>query len=359
MSDVESGASRIPLVFHFTGNLMPSWGMATLKQAIKRWPGRIVFLHDQNENPRVRGVDSVDIREWYSKQPFEEFAEKFARPTNFRGGFWYHAVERFFVLSQWAKRFEVSRLLHTELDVVLFNGNQLETQLSKLPHGLFFPRASPQNAGANLLYIHGHNALHPLVQFFSDNGGVEYEMGLLARFLDEFPKDGSSLPSHFDFASEFPSFGRKNRISLEQLGGVIDVHPIGTWILGQDPRNESEVSIFNHFFYHNIGSQELADLKYRHSIQQKQLFVRKGSGPEWPVFALHVHSKLVPLASTDWIMAVLARLANQKFRTLLVPQHLEKYPARFFKATLDYFYLKLLIPTRAAIKRISPRPPRR
>jgi|GEM_PF-3105271 len=351
MTDTERARELIPLVFHFTGNRVPAWGSVTLKQAPNRWPGPVVFLHDRLDNPTYPGVQSVEISKWYNKRPFQSFADNFARPTDFRNGFWFHAVERFFVLSQWAEYFNVPRFLHTELDVALFEGDQLEANLSLLPQGLFFPRASQKNAGANFLYVSGRASLKPLLQFFISNSGEEYEMGLLARFLDEEQTMSNSLPSHFDFEEEFPTNLGANRISLSELGGVVDVHPIGTWILGQDPRNEPSGPVYNHYYYQNIGTPELANLKYRYSLSQKQLLVRKGVGPEWPVFALHVHSKLTRLVSLGWAMAVLTWLANRSFKTLLIPQNLTRYVKSFLQRVLNLLYLKLIVPTRRRIRR--------
>lgn len=336
----------IPLVFHFTGNDVPRWGAVTLRHAKTRWPGQVFLLTDRDKLPSFPGVSCVPTEGWYDPEPFRDFATTFARPNSFRGGFWYHAVERFFVLQQWASHFEIERFIHTELDVVLFGGEKLSHSLAKLTKGVFFPRASASNAGANFLYVNELKGLTKLVEFFQANSGQEYEMGLLARFLDEHPELSGSLPSHFNFESDFSSDAGKNCIPLKVFQGVIDVHPIGTWIFGQDPRNEPGGMVFNHYFYQGIGTPEVSDLKFRYSFKQRQLLVRVRDLPEWPVHALHVHSKVMRRAHNPILLATYAWLANRSARTVIAVQHLHKYPLRGYIRLRDWVYLRLFVPLR-------------
>ena len=339
--------TNIPLVFHFTGNDVPSWGAVTLSHAKTRWPGQVVLLHDREKLPRFPGVVSLSTESWYDPQPFFNFSKNFGRPNSFRGGFWYHAVERFFVLQQWASHFEVERFVHTELDVVLFDCENLVVRLAELGKGIFLPRASASNAGANFLYVNGLDGLAPLVRFFGENSGDDYEMSLLARFLDEHPSVTASLPSHFNFESDFSSKAGTNHIPLVSFQGVIDVHPIGTWIFGQDPRNERSGIVFNHFFYNGIGTPEISDLKYRYSFKRRQLLMRLRDSREWPVHALHVHSKVMRRAHSPVFLAAYAWLANRKTRTAVVIQNLHKYPLRGFLMLRDRLYLALVVPLRS------------
>ena len=338
--------TNIPLVFHFTGNDVPRWGAVTLRHAKTRWPGEVILLHDRDKIPSFPGITCVTTVDWYNPEPFRNFSETFGRPNSFRGGFWYHAVERFFVLQQWASHFRIERFVHTELDVVLLDGETLVARLAELARGIFLPRASASNAGANFLYVNGLDGLVPLVRFFRENSGDEFEMGLLARFLDEHPNLAASLPSHFNFQSDFSSKAGRNHIPLESFQGVIDVHPIGTWIFGQDPRNETSGVVSNHFFYQGIGTPELSDLKYRYSLKRRQLLVRGRDSQEWPIHALHVHSKVMRRAHNPISLYSYAWLANLGVRTVIIIQHLHKYPLRAILRVRDWLFLLLVVPAR-------------
>ena len=337
-----SGA-RPPLVFHFTGNDIPAWGLVTLKNSPQRWPGQVFLLHDRDQPPQIEGVSSVDVRDWYDPQPFQEFSARFERPSQFRNGFWFHAVERFFVLDQWSEEFETARFLHTELDVVLMWCDQLSTTLAKLPRGIFYPRASQMNAGANFLFVNGAQALRPLLDFFIQNSGEEYEMGLLARFLDERETNALALPSHFNFEDDFPVNPGGAGVTLQRMGGVIDVHPIGTWIFGQDPRNKPTGAIFNHYYYHNIGTSELSALTYRAARPSGELLVHREIGAEWPVFALHVHSKVMKRAHNPYALGLYAWLSNRNWKTMIVAQNLTQYPRAIARKGMNFIYRNLIL----------------
>jgi len=351
VSASEMSDSSLPLVYHFTGADIPSWGVVTLKQSAKNWPGPVFLLHDRPAIQPLQGVHQISTDGWYDQDPFNIFAKSFARPQNFREGFWFHAIERFFVLSQWSEFFGEPRFLHTELDVLLMGHNTLNKALPKDRIGVMYPRASAENAGANVLYVNGAGSLTPLLNFFTDRSGEEFEMSLLAQFLDDFPGQSSALPSHLSIgASPFGAL-LENHIQPEELGGVVDVHPLGTWIFGQDPRNEKHGPVFNHFYYPLIGSEELKEMTFRFDWGEKQLFVTGLRNSEWPVFALHVHSKVMKRAHSRLAMWTYARLANQRWRSLVVIQNLHKRPISLLQSFVDHLYRRVVRPFRGVLSR--------
>lgn len=335
-----------PLVYHFTGAPIPKWALPTLREAPSRWRGPVVVLHDQDEPPTFAGVAFVDIRPWYDPEPFNKFATAFGRPAEFRNGFWFHAVERFFVLSQWSEYSATSRFLHCELDVLLMVRSEFSRPVWPPAEGVMYPRASPTNAGANVLYVNGRGALTPLLDFFVKNSGDEFEMELLAKFLDEFPSDARALPSHFTLDKDANGDETAASISLSEFGGVVDVHPIGTWIFGQDPRNVKTGPVFNHFYYPDIGSPFVEHLRYFLERGTNQLFVRNVDGSEWPVFAVHVHSKLMHLAHSPTGLRLFVWLANRPGKSLVIVQHLDKAPRHLVRKLIDGLFRLVVRPLR-------------
>lgn len=333
---------RLPLVYHFTGKAVPSWGAITLKHSARNWPGPVFLLHDRPNVRPLKGVRQVSTSGWYDPEPFNVFAQRFARPKDFRQGFWFHAMERFFVLSQWSEIFGEPRFLHTELDVILMGQDKLISALPRDRQGVMYPRASKQNAGANVLYVNGARSLSPLLDFFTNRSGDEFEMSLLAQFLDYFPGDGIALPSHLNIGASPFGTDTKNHIQPWEFGGLVDVHPLGTWMLGQDPRNEKHGSVFNHFYYPLIGSEELRETKFRFDWAKRQLFVSGKNTTEWPVFALHVHSKAMRRAHSRLAMWTYALLANQPWRSVIVVQNLHKKPLALLRSFVDFLYLRLV-----------------
>jgi len=348
MRTPETRAQPIPLVYHFTGAEIPGWALVTLGHSGKNWPGPVYFLHDRKAFVPPRGVISVQLDGWYDPKPFQSFAEKFARPRDFRDGFWFHAIERFFVLSQWAKFAEQSRFLHTELDVVLMGHNTLIGVLPRSPQGVMYPRASDENAGANVLYVNGEDSLLPLVDYFLSRSGDEFEMRLLAKFLDEHPEQGIALPSHVNLGRNAYRSSSLNHMQPGSLGGVVDVHPLGTWMFGQDPRNEKYGSVFNHYYYPLIGSEDLREMKFRFHWSSKQLFVTGLDKTEWPVFALHIHSKVMRRAHSRIGMWAYSLLANRERRTLVILQNVHRRPLAGLQLLIDRFYRGIVRPLRGS-----------
>lgn len=330
--------TSFPLVYHFTGATLPKWALTTLENAPERWLGSVVMLHDRDNVPRVSGVDFVDVRDWYDPEPFRVATKSLERPVDFRDGFWFHAIERFYMLAQWSEITGLSRFLHAELDVLLMMRSKFGAPSWPSAPGIWFPRSSQENAGANVLYVNGRGALNPLLTFFANNTGDVYEMGLLAQFLDESPSNAGALPSHLSLEPNLSAKPAINLTSLSEFGGVVDVHPMGTWIFGHDPRNVRSGPVYNHFYYSKIGSPFVERLRYSVKGRDGQLFVRNVDGSEWPVFALHVHSKLMRFAFNSVGLRFFVWLANLPWKSPIVLQHLDKGPRRFLRRLMDSAY---------------------
>lgn len=331
MNNEEPIVHNIPLVFHHAGTSIPRWALTTLKFSAQSWDGPIYVLLD-HPHQLPQGVAPVVISNWYDPDPFQEFATRFGRPIDFREGFWFHAVERFFVLSQWSRHFNEPIFLHTELDVRLMAPRLLCDSLPKDQTGVHYPRASQFNAGANVLFVNGENALDPLLEFFLKSDGELFEMEILARFLDEELGNGFALPSHYSL--EHDEFLRP-----KEMTPLFDVHPIGTWILGFDPRNSKNAPVFNHYYFEGMGSELLSQLMYSFSFRKQYLQVHHRELGTFPVVALHVHSKLMLRAHLDPVLALYTLFANFPWKTLIVGQHWGKFIQTRVQEFVDRLYL--------------------
>lgn len=332
----------IPLVYHFTGVPLPGWARVTLRNAGRKWPGAVVLIHDRILEKPIPEIEVHSPENWYDPRPFQSFDVNFLQPKNFRGGFWHHAMERFFMLAQWAEANACPRFLHSELDVLLMNHQAFAAALPREKGAVMYPRASDLYAGANILYVDGLGALQPLLDFFTANSGPDFEMNLLARFLDERPDCALSLPSHFDLEKEVSKVGAGLNVSLAQLGGVVDVHPMGTWIFGHDPRNTLGF-VFNHFYYPTLGGKFLERLKYRFSWRSSELLVENTDGSCWPIYALHVHSKLMLLAHNRLGLWMYSWLANRSWRSVVILQNIFSVVARQLRKIVNRRYLSLVL----------------
>ena len=334
-------ANYPPLVYHYAGTIIPDYAVVTLRNVVSFWPSQVFLLHSSAHPPIIKGVITEDFRSWYSANQFEEVLLKSPMDGEFREGFWLHALERFFVLSQWMVRTGCHRLLHAELDVRLFDHGDMFERLDAIGAGVFMPRASIQQAGANWLYCNEPEALKLIVNEFCRRADEGFEMQLLARFMDDFPSTVRAVPSHSSVESPDPSEVEYAAISLQEIGRIVDVHPLGTWMLGQDRRNIPNQPVFNHFFYDELGSEKLRNVRYHYSWVHRRLEVRHSRGSSYPVAALHVHSKIMRRAYSAVYLALYSWLANRSFDSLVIPQRLGPYIASIGRSARNQVYLFL------------------
>ena len=328
-----------PLVYHYGGPAIPDYAVVTLRKVVSLWPSEVFLLHSSSHPPIIEGLISEDFRDWYSPDQFQEVLQRSHMDGEFREGFWLHALERFFVLSQWMAITGRKRLLHAELDVRLFDHGDLFERLDASGSAVFMPRASVHQAGANWLYCNDPAALKLVVDEFSRRAGEGFEMQLLARFMDDFPSMVRAVPSHGCVENPDPSEVGYAALGLDEIGKIVDVHPLGTWMLGQDRRNIPNQPVFNHFFYEELGSEKLKTVRYHYSWADRRLEVSHKQGPKYPVVALHVHSKIMRRAHSPAYLAVYAWLANQSFDSLVIPQRLDLFIASAGRAARDFLYL--------------------
>lgn len=331
----------IPLVYHFSGGPLPKYGYRSLSEAAKRWSGPVVLLHDRDLAKPVANAQVDNFLSWYNPDPFASWAKNSEMQLDFRNGFWFHAIERFFVLDQWFRNSSYKHFLHCELDVAVMNSDLLVTTLQKLKPGIYYPRASKLNAGANWLFSNSPAALAALVAYLTENSGREFEMPLLAQFLDDFPQISAAAPSHYSFENPSPGFSFLEARRLREWGGLVDVHPIGTWILGHDPRNVVSEPVFNHFYYEGIGSPTVASLRVLFLWKTRSLWIEDIDGVRWPLFALHVHSKRIEIGYSSLRLAIYVLLARLPWRTVIIGQHWGKWGIGKIKKLVDECYLGL------------------
>lgn len=237
VSDTTPNPETVPLVYFFGGAPLPRYANFTLRDVRSRWSGEIVLLHSHSVSKRIPGVTYVNYTDWYDPGPFEEYRTGSPLEEGFRQGFWYLTAERFYVLAQWARRLQIPRFLHSELDVALFDVSSLPSQLDSYGEGVFYPRASTDFAGASLFYVNSLSTLDCFLKFAGENAELGYEMRVLAAFNDAHPEMAFALPSHSSVEIDWEEQMTWEGLKPADIGGIIDVGAIGTWMLGNDPRN--------------------------------------------------------------------------------------------------------------------------
>jgi hypothetical protein len=337
MNDALS-SGQIPLVYYFSGRELPRYAVDALRFITRVWIGPVVLLHNIPKPPPVQGVLYENFSSWYDSRRFAKFRAGSPLDSTFRDGFWFHTAERFWVLEQWASRMRVSRFLHSELDILFFRISELPKRLDRIGSGVFYPRASIENAGASVFYVNEVGALQQLLTFAESKASLGYEMRILAEFLDQFPRLAFALPSHNYFEIQLGRSQEWDFVAPEDLGGVVDVGAIGTWIVGHDTRNSTRGPVWNKTFLEGHGSQMLEDIRYRFNPFSREMALRVSGQIPVPLLCLHVHSKKMKSAINPARMALMTAQANFPFSTIVVWQHGGVYLRRQMGRITDLIY---------------------
>ena len=337
----QSRANNPVLVLHHTGKALPKYSQTTLKNIGKRWPGRIVLLNNISSPVNFPFVEDEKYDSWYEGELFQRFAQKSEMEESFRDGFWLHAIERFFLLAQWQEMNQIDNFLHIEMDVLIFDTQASLKRLDDFGSGIFLPRASETQAGANWMYVNQASALRELLGFFIENAGAEFEMPLLAQFLQSRSDIAHAVPTHALFEMGSSSDAAFKVVPLDVMTGVVDVHPMGTWIFGQDPRNIPKEPVFNHFYFDELGSPAIESLHYRYFLANNSLQVGIRGREHFPIFALHVHSKVMKRAHSRLGLLFYVFLSNRKYRSIVVMQNVPGYLFALIRRIVDRTYSRL------------------
>jgi hypothetical protein len=331
--------NEVPLVFFYKGSTLPAYASVSLARARASWKGPVLLLHDQDVHPRVEGVDCEQFSSWYDPGKFEQFKKTSALDEAFRSGFWFHATERLFVLDQWSVSHKVDRFAHAELDVDVRCSQTIALKLDSWGTGLFYPFGTHEHAGASFLYSNSPVVLSSLVEELSAGVHAGDEMHALWDFGIAHPELVHVLPSHTVFEEGHPETTGLSFVPPEHVGGLFDVQPFGTWILGQDPRNSPLEPHFNHFLFEEIGPSSLGHLRFFLDPFRNRLWVKSRESERHEVLAFHVHSKRFTLVSHRLVLFAVVLASNLQFRLPLGLKNVVRFVSRRWKKPVDYLYL--------------------
>lgn len=338
MKSKQKDSESVPLVYFFGGAIIPRYANLTLRHARSHWRGEIIVLHSHFVPRKISGITYVNYTEWYDSSVFQQYRTGSPLDEEFRQGFWYLTAERFFVLAQWVEAAGIQRFLHAELDVALFDVSDLPTRLDAIGDGIFYPRASREFAGASCFYVNSVAALGDFLTFAGNNASLGSEMRVLAKFNDVHPDKALALPSHSSIELDWGSGISWRGLEPADVGGIIDVGAIGTWVLGNDPRNIGKALHLNKAIVEGHGNTAFEQLRFCYSLTQKSLWVQaKGSDPV-RIRALHIHSKAMRAALSPVGLVLVTWLLRLPWRTVLGSQNLHLDLLRRMRGAIDFFY---------------------
>jgi hypothetical protein len=241
----------------------------------------------------------TSIESFYDSSLFQNAKKRLINNHSLRNGLWVKSLERFYVLSQFARQKEIESFFHAELDQLLIGTNELVQNLSHLEEkGMFVPFHSPDAAIASVFYC---NQISTLDQFLDDacsGGFFRNEMELIAAWASRNANSVLALPTIASVIQPEIQITPRGvqTVKHECISGVVDAAQIGQWIAGIDPRNISPRKIPRTKFVdapvrHLLNVETLENLHYGVDFQKKELIATYGN-QRIRLYNLHLHSKI-------------------------------------------------------------------
>lgn len=286
MNNVETGP---PLVFVYLGNPPPRYARDALTFASRGHDGRVVLLTDADHNIRSdRRYEVIRTNSWYDATQFSSFRKNAKLDPVFMQGFWFHVVERFFVLYQFMQRESLSRLFHAELDVMVFDLRGVAEACDRTGDGIFGVMDDASRALASLFYVNNLDDFAHFLQFALQDTHMRNEMEMIGRYIQRFPTRAHALPSNPYFENLGTGLAPSN---VPDSIGLFDSNTFGHWLFGLDPKTIKYESK-NHF-RNEMVRFPIEKLRFHVGLFGRKLTVSLAGLPPRQLRTLHVHSKIV------------------------------------------------------------------
>lgn len=283
-----------PVVFIYIGKKLPSYVIHSVKLAEKNIDNDMYLL--TNCIQKKIGNRTILIR-IDSKTILNDNHFTSGDMNNFRDGFWNKTIERYGVLYNFMKTYEITRLFHIELDNLIISLEGIDRHLDSLNKGMFFPTDMKNKIGfGNFVYINHLSSLRSFINYINITKNKN-DMELLGQFY----KDTRNILS-FDINESLTNFKDKESLKI-----IIDGFVFGHYILGYDPKNTMGIIKNKVIFYPN--SIDLVNGRY--TYKNNKVYLNKKLDT-YSFANLHVHSKIFKHISKPNKLKKLVLSANSK-----------------------------------------------
>lgn len=300
------------ITFVHLGEALPPWSIDAMTQAsfFNSCPIYMVAnagaLAGTRLPPGVEGVASEDVgisdhhRTLLEVTPFDR---------DFRGGFWMHAIQRFFVLESALRMLGLNSTFHMENDVLLYADlDVLAPKLQALYPGVATTFDHDQRGIPSVMYVGSLLALAVFTRFMTavmetvrgaPPGETPTDMLLLSIWrrtrkpeeMDAMPVVPNDYPAPLrNLAGDQPADPSVYSRHFQSLGMVFDAAALGQYLGGIDPRNDPRPS---KGFINETAYYDPRILKPRMVVGDDGLKrpMIETPGGLCPMANLHVHSK--------------------------------------------------------------------
>ncbi len=350
------------LHYVYIGKKLPSYGESAIRLAARYSGMELNFIGNEamRKSLKTLPINFIAIEDFYNPTEFNELHGRFENSAEFRNGFWLKTLERFFVIEQFMKHFDVSDFFHAELDQLLFRSDNLMLKLKDLnKNGLFIPFHTSTTVCASVLYCNDYSTIRDFIDFINNAQSIGNEMQLLASWAQRTSLDVYALPS-ISSETKFDLFTKAIKGDLlrkNDVDGFVDPAQIGQWIGGADPRNEI-LAIKPRTKFVELGnpeildSEELKELMFTFDRYSGLLQISNNEFSNINIYNLHFHAKL-----HNWLMKAedptkeLLHLANSENPIMLSDARIQQLRYR-----LVYFFSETQLLLRKNPKKIKRAP---
>ena len=279
------------LVYVYLGPMIPKYLTRNLRDTKRRFGNQnIIFIGDHTDTvSKIQdlGIQTFLTKDWALFYP--ELWSSMGHPQQFRDGFWFKTVSRFFALSELQTILD-RPILHLEGDVWIANNFPFQKFLN-IPN-LAFGMETDNQGSACLLWLPTSNTSKELSE-------ITYSLLLEDSSLTDMRILGHVQKSNLMEYQVLPTLPRmdnvdeksvKNKCSelYNYFGGCFDALPYGMFLLGDDPRNSRARSVLFRYRKEQIMPRPIRSFYFDESKEALNVEI---SNKTFRLFNLHVHSK--------------------------------------------------------------------
>jgi hypothetical protein len=273
---------------------LPRYVLENLTNTKSKFPHlSFVFISDNPQS--LKSIKKFGIETWQCSDQEtlnSEALNSMEHPMEFRSGFWFNTLARFFALEEFMESSGEQEVLQIEADVWL-SPNFPFKKFENFSEKLAYPMESLGRGAASVLYIGSLQALKDFNSFCKlelKSLSSATDMTLLGSYCENHPDRVIVLPSgqnptfFKDFTPRYILSEGSSHVSY--FGGVFDPLSYGMHLFGVDPKNYRGIlKLFTDTPHHVLAVRTLEFI-----VIEEELYVVNNSLMT-PIFNLHIHSK--------------------------------------------------------------------
>lgn len=273
---------------------LPAYVLDNLSNTKSRFPEiDMVFISDNAIS--LKRVSDVGISVWQCKNQASSNSEamkSMGHPMDFRSGFWFSTLARFFAIEEFMERNSENEILQIEADVWLAKNFPFERFIG-LSKELAYPMESVNRGAASVLYVGSINAIKKFNSYCKEalkESPNSTDMTLLGEYLEDNPDSVIALPTAPD-ESSFKDFtpqelAIRSSSSYNYFEGVFDPLTYGMHLFGIDAKNNRGIlKLYSDTPIH------ILDIRKLDFETLKEEVIGKNNLQRFSIYNLHIHSK--------------------------------------------------------------------